>query len=369
MTQFNGRTKICYGEDAMNVIETLPLKRALVVTDPFMTQIGFADRIISALDRARIPHSLFDRVEPDPSLETVTLGTHELVQAGADGIIALGGGSAIDAAKAMMYFAYKAMGEKDKPLLVVIPTTSGTGSEVTSFSVVTDTANQTKIPLSDELLIPDMAILDARFTRTVPPAITADTGMDVLTHAIEAFTSVDANIFADIYSEHAIRDVFKYLVRAYENGDDMRARERMMVASCMAGTAFSNCGLGICHSLAHALGGIFHIPHGKANAVMLPHAITFNTLEAGERYKTIAEMINLPASSVATGTKSLVLAVQSLNEHMNIPLRIRDLDIEEAEFKSALGDLSVKALEDPCSAYNPRKPSFEEIRHLFEQAW
>ncbi len=353
----------------MGVIETLSIRRALIVTDPFMTQIGFADRIKSALDRARIQYSLFDRVEPDPSLETVTSGTHELIQAGADAIIALGGGSAIDAAKAMMYFAYKAMGEKEKPLLVVIPTTSGTGSEVTSFSVVTDTANQTKIPMSDELLIPDLAILDARFTRTVPPAITADTGMDVLAHAIEAYTSVNANIFADIYSEHAIRDVFKYLVRAYENGDDMTARERMQVASCLAGTAFNNCGLGITHSLAHSLGGTFHIPHGKANAVMLPHAIRFNTMEAGERYRTIAEMINLPASSVATGTQSLILAVQSLNEQMGIPLRIRDTGVEEAAFQAALGDLSVKALEDPCSAFNPRKPSFEEIRQLFEQAW
>lgn len=369
MTQFNGRTKICYGEDAMGVIGTLPVSRALVVTDPLMTQIGFADRIKSALDRAGIAHHLFDRVEPDPSLETVTRGTRELMRVKADAIIALGGGSAIDAAKAMMYFACKAQSDAPKPMLVVIPTTSGTGSEVSSFSVVTDTANQTKVPMSDELLIPDLAILDARFTRTVPPHVTADTGMDVLTHAIEAYTSVDANIFADIYSEHAIRNVFSYLVRAYENGDDMTARERMLVASCMAGTAFSNCGLGITHSMAHSLGGIFHIPHGRANALMLPHAIRFNTLEAGERYKAIAHMINLPASSIETGTKSLILAVQSLNEQMGIPMRLRDLDIEEPQFKASIGELAAKALEDPCTPYNPRKPSFEEIRHLFEQAW
>lgn len=369
MTQFNGRTKICYGEDAMGVINTLPITRALVVTDPFMIRIGFADRVKSALDRAGIRHGVFDRVEPDPSLDTVTRGTQELIREKADAVIALGGGSAIDAAKAMMYFAFKAREDTAKPLLVVIPTTSGTGSEVSCFSVVTDTANQTKIPMSDELLIPDLAILDARFTRTVPPHITADTGMDVLTHAIEAYTSVDANIFADIYSEHAIRNVFSYLVRAYENGDDMTARERMLVASCMAGTAFSNCGLGITHSLAHSLGGVFHIPHGRANALMLPHAIRFNAMEAGERYKAIAGMIHLPDSSVETGTKSLVLAVQSLMEKMALPLRIRDLDIEEAAFRKALGDLSAKALEDPCTAYNPRQPSQEEIQDLFEQAW
>lgn len=369
MTHFNGRTKIYYGEEACEVIADFPIQTALIVTDPLMGKLGFVDRLKSILERAGMAFSLFDQVEPDPSLETVKKGTHCLMQADADTVIALGGGSAIDAAKAMMFFAYKAMGEKNKPRLVVIPTTSGTGSEVSSYSVVTDKANQTKVPMSDELLIPDIAILDARLTRTVPPAVTADTGMDVLTHAIEAYTSVDANIFADIYSEHAIRDVFGFLVRAYKNGDDMVARERMQVASCLAGTAFSNCGVGICHSLAHALGGTFHIPHGRANALLLPHAIRFNSMEAGEKYCAIAGMINMPSSSVTTGTQSLILGVQSLNEQMDIPLRIRDMAIEENDFRNALGDLSVKALEDPCSAFNPRTPSFEEIRRIFEEAW
>ncbi len=369
MAHFKQPTQICYGEKTMNIIETLPLHHAMLVTDLFMVKVGFAERVKSVLDRASIPCNLFDSVEPEPSLETVTEGTYALLENKSDAVIALGGGSAIDAAKAIMYFAHKAKGEGGKPLLIVIPTTSGTGSEVTSFSVVTDTKSQTKIPIVDDLLIPDLALLDPRFTRTVPPGITADTGMDVLTHAIEAYVSVDANIFADIYSERAIKYVFRYLVLAFQNGDDMQARERMMVASCMAGTAFNNCGLGITHSLAHSLGALFHIPHGKANAVLLPYSISFNSLEAGEKYQKIARLVDLPASSIAIGTKSLILAIQNLKEQLNIPSRIRDLNIEENDFRNALDELTDKAFHDPCCKKNPRKPSREEIRHLFQKAW
>ncbi|MCG8567758.1 MAG: iron-containing alcohol dehydrogenase, partial [Desulfobacterales bacterium] len=249
MTQFNGRTKICYGGNAIDALETLKARRAFIVTDPFMVKTGFVDRIKSHLDRADIEHCLFSDVEPDPSLETVTKGTLQMLEQGADLVIALGGGSAIDAAKAIMFFAHKARKGEKKPFLLAIPTTSGTGSEVTAISVVTDKKNEVKIPLLDELLIPDMAILDARFTRTVPPSVTAATGMDVLTHAIEAYTSRQANAFTSIYSEYAIKYVFKYLHRAYENGDDMEAREMMLLASCMAGMAFNNSGLGITHSI------------------------------------------------------------------------------------------------------------------------
>ncbi len=369
MAHFKQPTQICYGEKTVNIIETLPLHHAMLVTDPFMVKAGFAERVKSVLDRASIPCDLFDNVEPEPSLETITEGAYALLKNKSDAVIALGGGSAIDAAKAIMYFAHKAQKNKEKPLLVVIPTTSGTGSEVTSFSVITDTKSQTKIPVVDDLLIPDLALLDPRFTRTVPPAITADTGMDVLTHAIEAYVSVDSNIFADIYSERAIKYVFRYLVRAFQNGDDMRARERMMVASCMAGTAFNNCGLGIAHSLAHSLGAIFHIPHGRANAVLLPYSVRFNALEAGEKYQKIAKLVGLPASSIDIGTKSLLLAIENLNEQLEIPCRIRELNIDESDFRNALNELADKAFHDPCCKKNPRKPSREEIVHLFQDAW
>ncbi len=369
MTQFNGRTKICYGEESLNVLETLPVKHACIVTDPFMVKIGFVDKIVTHFDRINVPHSIFEDVEPDPSLETIVKGTSKMIDHGADVIIALGGGSAIDAAKAMMYFAYKANGSKNKPMLVVIPTTSGTGSEVSSISVVTDTEKQMKIPMVDELMIPDLAILDANFTKTVPPGITADTGMDVLTHAIEAYISKGANIFADIYSEHAIKDVFKYLIRAYKNGDDMEARERLLVASCMAGTAFNNCGLGINHSMAHILGGIFHIPHGKANAVILPHILEYNGKACGARFQALAKLLKLPASSGEEAVISIIEAVKWLNLQLGIPSKIRDLGIDSGEYHNSLDKMAKTAMDDPCTKTNPVTPTIAELKGLFLKAW
>jgi len=369
LTQFNGRTKICYGRDAIEAIEQLKAERAFIVTDPFMVKTGFADRIESHLDRAGISHFLFDGVEPDPSLETVTNGTLLLLKEKADLIIALGGGSAIDAAKAIMFFAHKAGKGTKKPLLVAIPTTSGTGSEVTAVSVVTDTANEVKIPLNDELLIPDIAILDARFTRTVPPSVTAATGMDVLTHAIEAYTSRKASAFTSIYSEYAIRYVFKYLFRAYKCGDDMEAREMMLLASCMAGMAFNNSGLGITHSIAHSLGALYHIPHGLANAVILPHVIRFNSFDVGVKYREISEILGLESGSVEKGISSLIEAVRSLNESMGIPNKIRNLKIEEKFFREDIDLMSRHSLEDACTKSNPRMPSHDDIKRLLERAW
>ena len=378
MTQFNGRTKICYGGDAIESLEQLPAKRALIVTDPFMVKTGFVDRIKSHLDRAGIAHGLFGDVESDPSLETVTRGTLFLLEEGADLIIALGGGSAIDAAKAIMFFGHRVASQSNpgnrgnqvkKPMLVAIPTTSGTGSEVTAISVVTDRVNEVKIPLLDELMIPDMAILDARFTRTVPPSVTAATGMDVLTHAIEAYTATGANAFSSIYAEYAIKYVFTYLLRAYSNGDDMEAREMMLLASCMAGMAFNNSGLGITHSMAHSLGGVFHIPHGTANAVMLPHVIGFNSFDVGVKYHEIARMLELPSESVKAGVESLVAAVAGLNAAMDIPSRIRELKVDEAAFRAELPTMAQHALDDGCTPGNPRRPSLDDIKRLLEQAW
>lgn len=369
MTQFYGKTKICYGPGALESLEQLPGRRAFIVTDPVMVKGGYTDRIKSHLDRAGIGQSIFDHVGPDPSLETVTKGTLHFLRDQTDLVIALGGGSVIDAAKAIMFFAHKAGGGAAKPLLVAIPTTSGTGSEVTSFSVITDKANEVKIPLNDEFLIPDMAILDARFTRTVPPAGTAATGMDVLTHAIEAYTSLHANAFTTIYAEQAIRYVFRYLFRAFRCGDDMEAREMMLLASCMAGLAFNNSGLGLTHSVAHSLGGLFHIPHGLANAVMLPYVVRFNSFHVGVQYREIAEILGLPAASVEEGTTSLIRALREMNESMGIPNSISALKIDAAIFQERRDAMARNVVEDICTGTNPRTPSMHDIRRLLEQAW
>lgn len=369
MTQFYGKTKICYGNYALETLEELNSRRAFIVTDPFMLKSGFVDRVKSHLDRKGITHSIFAEVEPDPSLETVTKGTFQFLQQEADLIIALGGGSAIDAAKGIAFFAYHAKDGKEKAMLVAIPTTAGTGSEVTAISVITDKVNEVKIPLNDELLIPDMAILDARFTRTVPPHVTAATGMDVLTHAIEAYTSRQSNAFTTIYAEHGIRYVFKYLYRAYQNMDDMEAREMMQLGSCMAGMAFNNSGLGITHSIAHSLGGLFHVPHGLANAVLLPYVIRYNSFDVGVKYREIAEILSLPANTVEEGTSSLIQAVRDLNASMGIPGRVGELKIDEKVFREHLDIMSKNALEDFCTGGNPRRPSRDDIRTLLEHAW
>lgn len=369
VTQFYGKTKICYGPNALEALEHLPAKKAFIVTDAFMVTSGFTSQIISLLDRGGTAHGIFDGVEPDPSLETVTRGTLLFLRSQSDILIALGGGSVIDAAKAISFFACKATEGGTKAPLVAIPTTSGTGSEVTAISVITDKRNEVKIPLNDEMLIPDVAILDARFTRTVPPPITAATGMDVLTHAVEAYTSRQANAFTNIYAEHAIRYAHTYLPRAYRCMDDMKARDMLLLASCMAGMAFNNSGLGITHSIAHSLGGLFHIPHGVANAVMLPHVIRYNCFDVGAKYREIAEIMGLPASSIQEGSSGLISEVKNLNASMGLPSGIRELKVEEAEFRAHLDTMAANAMDDMCTSGNPRKPSHADIRQILEEAW
>lgn len=368
MTQFYGKTKICYGPYALETLESLPVSHAFVVTDPFMVKSGFADQAVSHLKRKGIAYSIFSGVEPDPSLQAVVEATRLFLRGQADMILALGGGSAIDMAKAIAYFGRKTDSSR-QPLLVAIPTTSGTGAEVTSIAVVTDKVNSVKIPLNDELLIPDVAILDARFTRTVPPHVTAATGMDVLTHAVEAIASRHSNVFTTIYAEGAIRNVFTYLHRAYQHGDDMVARDQMLIGSCMAGLAFTNSGLGIAHSMAHSLGGQFQIPHGLANAVFLPLAVNFNSFDAGVKYRDMADMLGLPATTVEEGTRSLVTAIRDLNASMRIPAQVRELNIPEQDYRSHISTMAAHALEDICTASNPRMPSHDDLVALYEQAW
>lgn len=367
--QFFGKTKICCGAYALEELENLEAQHAFIATDSFMTKTGFVDQVLSHLDRTGITATVFDSIEPDPSVETIIRGTKVFLQENASVIIALGGGSAIDAAKAISFFAQKVSQGKRKPMLIAIPTTSGTGSEVTSISVITDKTNEVKIPLNDELLIPDMAILDARFTRTVPPSITAATGMDVLTHAIEAYTSRQNNPFTNIYAQQAISYVFMYLYKSYCQMDDMEAREKMQIGSCMAGMAFTNSGLGITHSIAHSLGAIFHIPHGLANAVLLPYVMNFNKFDAGVKYRELAELLFLKASNVDEGATHLIQAVRDLNASMNIPSQIRELKIEKSNFDSHLDIIAANALEDICTKGNPRRPSFDDIKTLLAEAW
>jgi acetaldehyde dehydrogenase/alcohol dehydrogenase len=278
-------------------------------------------------------------------------------------------------------FKFPRLGQKAR--MVAIPTTSGTGSEVTSFAVITDRKNNIKYPLADYELTPDVAIIDPNFVMTVPPHITADTGMDVLTHAIEAYVSVMASDYTDALAIKAIQLVFEYLSRAYKDGTDREAREKMHNASCIAGMAFTNAFLGINHSLAHKLGGEFHIPHGRANAIMLPHVIEYNAQKptkftawpkykyyiADQKYAEIARYLGLPASTTEEGVKSLIDAIRKLMKELNMPLTLAECGIPKDEFAAKIKEMADRAFEDQCTTTNPRMPLVTELEELYKKAY
>jgi acetaldehyde dehydrogenase/alcohol dehydrogenase len=267
--------------------------------------------------------------------------------------------------------------------MVAIPTTSGTGSEVTAFAVITDKDNNIKYPLADYSLTPDVAIIDPQFVLSMPKSITADTGMDVLTHAIEAYVSVLASDFTDGLAMRAIELVFEYLPRAYKDGNDLKAREKMHNASCMAGMAFTNAFLGLNHSMAHKLGGDYHIPHGRANAILLPYVIEYNASKptkfasfpkyeyyiADERYADIARHLGLPAKTTQEGVKSLIKAIRGLMKEMNMPMSIKATGVDEQSFMANVENLSDKAFSDQCTTANPRLPLVKEISEIYKKAF
>lgn len=408
MQWFKVPPKIYFEEDSIQYLEKMEgISRAFIVTDPVMVQLGNVNKILHYLrKREQYCHSeIYSDVESDPSVECIMRGVEAMRAFNPDVIIAIGGGSAIDAAKGMWLFyehpetsfdglrqrfldirkrAFKfpKLGAKTK--LVAIPTTSGTGSEVTSFSVITDKKNgNIKYPLADYALTPDVAIIDPQFTRSMPKSIVADTGLDVLTHAIEAYVSVMASDYTDGLALQATEMVFHYLKASY-NGDNL-AREKMHNASCIAGMAFTNAFLGLNHSMAHKLGGEFHIPHGRANAILLPYVIAYNATRptkfaafpkykeyiADERYAKLAWRCGLcnVGTETQTAVNSLIEAVRKLMKETDRPMTIRDCGISEEEFLAKVDELSYKAFEDQCTTANPVYPLVSEIKELYLKAY
>lgn len=348
--------------------------RAFIVTDRFMYESGKVSYLTEPLEEMGIAYQVFSEVKPDPDLATVTKGISIMLDFHPQILLALGGGSAIDAAKAMNYLSAR-QGLAEKCLFVAIPTTSGTGSEVSKFSVISDPEKSAKYPLVEDDMLPDAAILDAELVKSVPPAVTADTGIDVLTHAIEAFVSTEANDFTDAAAEKAIKLVRSNLLRVYHEPDNLEARQKMHHASCLAGMAFSNAGLGLNHSMAHTLGAHFHIPHGRANGILLPYVMAFNAgcldklTAVARRYAVIARLVKIDGPSIRQSAFSVVRSTKQMIRRLGIPESIKAAGIEKEDFERVLDEMAEAAYQDSCTRTNPRACSKDEIRELFMRAY
>ena len=381
-------------------------KKAFVVTDTFLFQNGFTKCITDKLDELGIDHNIFFDVAPDPTLACAIEGAKQMTSFKPDVIIALGGGSAMDAAKIMwvMYehpevnfhdmamrfvdirkriYTFPKMG--DKAYFIAIPTSAGTGSEVTPFAVITDEKTGVKYPLADYELLPDMAVIDTDLHMSAPKGLTAASGVDAVTHALEAYVSVMATGYTDGLAKEALKIIFENLPAAYDNGQtDIHAREQMANAATMAGMAFANAFLGVCHSMAHKLGAFHHLPHGVANALMIDEVIRFNSAEAPakmgtfsqyaypktqRRYAEIAEYLNIGGKNDADKVENLIKAIDKLKEKVGIKKTIKDYGIDEKDFLDRLDDMVEQAFDDQCTGANPRYPLMKEIKQMYLNAY
>jgi len=404
MKWFKIPPKIYFESGSLQYLAKLKGKKAFIVTDSSMVKLGLINKALYHLEKTDIKYEIFKDVEPDPSVETVYKGVNVMNKFNPDIIIAFGGGSAIDAAKGMWLFyeypetefemlrlkfmdirkrAVKFPDLGKKARFVAIPTTAGTGSEITAFAVITDKIKGIKYPLADYELTPDIAIIDPELTYTIPPAVTADTGMDVLTHSIEAYVSVMASDYTDALALMAMELVFKYLPRAYKNPDDKEAREKMANASAMAGMAFTNAFLGINHSMAHNLGATFNIPHGRGNAILMPYVIEYNASRptkfiaypkyeyphANESYARISKYLGLNASTTEEGVRSLIFAIKKLMLEVGTPLSLKDAGVKREDFDRALDYMANNAFADQCTGTNPRMPLVDELKEVYMKAY
>ncbi len=373
--------KVVFGDDALEHLENLRGHRAFFVTDANMVAFGFVERVQQRLAVAGLESLVFAEVEPNPSLQTVRRAAAQMADYQPDWVIGLGGGSAMDAAKAawLLYERPDAdpaainpmedYGLRQKARLLAIPTTSGTGSEATWATVLTDTELQMKLSMGAPELLPDLAIVDSTLVMGLPPRITADTGMDVLTHAVEAYTNTLHNDFTDGLALKAVDLVSKYLPRAYADGSDAEARGHMHNAAAIAGLAFGNSMLGLCHAMGHSMGAVLHVPHGRSVGLFLPYVVEFNANAGGTRYGDIAHFLRLPADDEETGTAALVGAIRELSGQINFATSIQALGIDRAAFEEALPKLVANAEADNQLFFNSRFAESDDLAKLFMCAY
>lgn len=405
MQWFKLPSKIYFEKNSLLYLEKMEnVERVMIVCDPGMVQFGYADIVRDVLARRKnaVQIEVFSDVEPNPSTDTVYKGTEMMAAFKPDTIIALGGGSAMDAAKGMWMFyenpdtsffgakqkfldirkrTYK-IAKPEKTQFVCIPTTSGTGSEVTPFAVITDSDTHVKYPLADYALTPDVAIIDPQFVLSVPASVTADTGMDVLTHAIESYVSVMASDYTRGLSLQAIKLVFENLEKSTLT-PDMESREKMHNASTMAGMAFANAFLGICHSVAHKIGGEYGIPHGRTNAILLPHIIRYNAKDpqkhamfpkydyfrADTDYADIAKFLGLKGETTAELVEALATAVYELGQKVGIDMSLKAQGVTQEILDTTVDRMAELAYEDQCTTANPKEPLISELKQIIIDAY
>ena len=372
--EFVLNTKIISGNNSLSNLDLSNSKRISIFTDNNMLKIGACNSTIELIKKNNIGYEIFSEIEPDPNFEIVIKCLNKILTFNSDTVIAIGGGSVIDTAKAVIYFALeinkRLSNNSNKPLFIAIPTTSGTGSEVTSYSIITDKETHRKVPIVSNAMLPDIALLDSQFTLTVPPRITAETGMDVMAHAFESYVSINANNFTTPYSEYAIIGVFNNISKAVHNGNDANARIAMHEVSCIAGIAFNNAGLGLIHAMAHALGGRFRQPHGRANAILMPHVIEYNAKNSKEAAYKYAKIINLlgiaNVDDALKGCSILKSLILELNTTIGINHRITDYGVDRNEFENAIDEMASNALKDVCLLTNPVKPTLEDVKNIYK---
>ena len=355
MDEFNCRTKIYAGAGAIGKLGEFGAKRVFLVTDPYFYKNGMAQKIAEASKAEQV--EIFHEIQPDPTVELVARGTGRLKEFGADLMVALGGGSAMDAAKAMGYFA------QGKTRLVAIPTTSGSGSEVTDFAILTH--NKVKHPLVDKSLRPWAAILDSDLLVNLPPSLIADAGFDVIAHGLEALAATGAGVFSDALAREAVRSVVQNLPASFAGNTSVRLSVHQ--AATMAGMAFSQAGLGLCHAMAHSLGGLFHVPHGRLNAILLPSIVTANAHVVGHKYAELARFVGMGASADAMAVRNLKNGLIRLRKELKLPETLAQAGVAPRDVQNAAQEIVKATLEDPCCKTNPVKVEGFLVHQILEE--